>query len=334
MNIRQATSGRVEAPAATSAAEIAGRHRKTVYKKSMKLMGNRFEICAVAEEEAWAYARIDEAVNEIRRIEQLLTTFSEDSETNRINRNAGIAPVPVSRETFDLIGRSLRISAATQGAFDISYGSIDKKLWNFDTAMKSLPSRETARRMVRLINFRNIILDKDNMTVFLKEPGMRIGFGGIGKGYAAERAKQVMLRSGVESGIVNASGDLTAWGFQPDGNPWTIGIVNPEAADRVFSCLPVTNMALATSGNYEKFALIGGKKYSHTIDPRTGLPVMGIKSVTIISTNAEIADAMATPVMVMGIRAGLDMIDQMKDIEAIIIDDADRIHHSAHIHFS
>jgi len=187
---------------------------------------------------------------------------------------------------------------------------------------------------VRLINYRNIILDQEKKTVFLKEEGMRIGFGGIGKGYAAEKAKQVMKKMGAESGIVNASGDLATWGYQPDGKPWTIGIADPNAKVQIFSYMNITNMAIATSGNYEKYIMINGKKYSHTIDPRTGLPVRGIKSVTIISPNAEIADAMATPVMIMGIHAGLDMINQMKDIEAIIIDDNDKIYKSNNIHFN
>jgi thiamine biosynthesis lipoprotein len=304
----------------------------TVFRQEMKLMGNRFEISAVAADEAWAMERIDAAVEEIRRIERLLTTYDEGSETNLINRHAGIAPVGVSAETFALIERSIRISAVTQGAFDISYGSVDKRLWNFDQRMRQLPDKELARKMVRLINYRNILLDRAATTVFLKEKGMRIGFGGIGKGYAAERAKRVMQESGVDSGIVNASGDLTAWGFQPDGRPWTIGIVRPDIKGEIFSYLDITNMALATSGNYEKYVMIGGKRYSHTIDPRTGLPVTGIKSVTIITPNAEIADAMATPVMIMGVRAGLYMINQMKDIEAVIIDDDDKIYTSEHIH--
>ncbi|HSC37059.1 MAG TPA: FAD:protein FMN transferase [Chitinophagaceae bacterium] len=308
--------------------------QKTVFKKAMKLMGNHFEISAVSHSEAWAHERIDAGVREIQRIEKLLTTFSDTSETSLINRQAGIAPVPVSRETFNLIARSVRLSGLTQGAFDITYGSVDKRLWNFDTTMKSLPPKETARKMVRLINYRNILLDEENCCVFLREKGMRIGFGGIGKGYAAERAKQVMREMGADSGIVNASGDLTAWGYQPDGTPWTIGIVNPNAANQVFSYLNVTDMALATSGNYEKYILVNGKKYSHTIDPRTGLPVTGIKSVTIISPNAELADAMATPVMIMGIKAGLDMINQVKNMEAILIDDHNKVYTTTNIRFT
>ncbi len=306
----------------------------TIFKEGMRLMGNHFEISVVGPDEAWAHTMIAKAVDEIRRIEKLLTTYDENSETNLINRSAGIAPVKVCEETFRLIQRSLRISHITQGAFDISYGSVDKRLWNFDANMTSLPDAKTAKQMVRLINYRNIILNEEQMTVFLKEKGMRIGFGGIGKGYAAEMAKRVLKEAGVTSGIVNASGDLTAWGYQPDGTPWTIGIVNPNFAGKIFSYMNVTDVAVATSGNYEKFVLINGVKYSHTIDPHTGLPVRGIKSVTIISPNAEIADAMATPVTIMGIKAGLDMINQIKDIEAIVIDDNDVIHTTKNLHFT
>lgn len=300
----------------------------------MRLMGNHFEISVVSTAEAWAYEMIDKAVAEISRIEKLLTTYAPDSDTNRINEQAGMAPVKVSEETYALVERSLRISAITQGAFDISYGSVDKSLWNFNQEMTELPNPAIARQMVRLINYRNILLNPETGTVFLREKGMRIGFGGIGKGYAAEMAKRLLKQSGVESGIVNASGDLTAWGYQPDGNPWTIGIVNPNFAGKIFSYMNVTDVAVATSGNYEKFVMINGVKYSHTINPKTGLPVTGIKSVTIISPNAEIADAMATPVCIMGIRAGLDMINQIKNMEAIVIDDNDVIYTTKNLHFT
>jgi thiamine biosynthesis lipoprotein len=297
----------------------------------MKLMGNHFELSAVGNREDWALTRIEAGVREIQRIEQLLTTFSEDSETNLINRKAGIAPVTVSGETFELIERCIRLSQITQGAFDISYGSIDKRLWNFDPSMTRLPDEKTAKKMVRLINFKNIVLDRATTSVMLKEKGMRIGFGGIGKGYAAEKAKAAMREMGVQSGVVNASGDLTAWGYQPGGRPWTIGIVDPDVPATVIGILDITDMAVATSGNYEKYALIDGKRYSHTINPRTGLPVTGIKSVTIVCPYAEIADAMATPVMVMGVKAGMHMINQLDHLEAVVIDDDGQVFVSNHI---
>lgn len=297
-------------------------------------MGNNFEISVVAQDEEWAFEKIDIAIQEIQRVEKLLTTYNDQSETNLINRNAGIMPVKVSLETLHLIQRAIRISEITQGAFDISYGSVDKSLWNFDTSMNSLPDVATAKKMVRLINYRNILVDADDNTVYLCEKGMRIGFGGIGKGYAAERAKYILKKEGVEAGIVNASGDLAIWGYQPDGTAWTIGIVHPNFKNAIFSTMNVTDMAVATSGNYEKYILVGGKKYSHTINPRTGLPVTGIKSVTVISPNAEIADAMATPLSIMGIEAGLAMINQIKQIEAILIDDEDRLYTSSNLHFT
>lgn len=301
------------------------------FKRVEKLMGNRFEITVVGSDRVWAETKIDLAIAEIRRIEQLLTTFNDHSQTNQINAQAGIAPVKVDREVFDLIQRSLRISAITDGAFDITYGSIDKRLWNFDQQMKTLPDEKSAQKMVKLINYKNVLLNEADHSVMLKEKGMRIGFGGIGKGYAAEMAKALLIKEGVESGIVNASGDLVTWGRQANGSPWTIGIANPDHREVPFSYLDVTNMAVATSGNYEKFVEINGKKYSHTINPKTGLPVTGIKSVTIISPNAEIADAMATPVTIMGITAGLNMVNQIKHLGCIIIDDNNRIYTTKNI---
>ena len=306
-------------------------HKTQVYKRVLRLMGNRFEISVVDDAEETANQHIDAAVEEIRRIEKLLTTFDTTSQNNQINQYAGEHPVKVDQEVFELIKRSKIISQLTQGAFDITYGSVDKRLWNFDQEMKALPDAETAARMVRLINYRNVIMDEKRGTVFLKEAGMRIGFGGIGKGYAAEMARRLLIQRGVKSGVVNAAGDLTVWGYQPNGKPWTIGIADPGSAKHPFSYLDITDMAVATSGNYEKFVVIDGKRYSHTIDPKTGLPVHGIKSVTIMSPNAEIADAMATPVMIMGIHVGLDLVNQVRGLACIIIDENDKIYTSKNI---
>ncbi len=301
------------------------------FKRGLRLMGNHFEITVVSDDEAWAQSRIGEAITEIQRIEALLTTFKDDSQTNQVNQSAGITPVQVDLEVFELIERSIKISHITQGAFDITYGSIDKSLWNFDTSMKQLPDADVARESVRLINYQNIVLDRPNQTVFLKEPGMRIGFGGIGKGYAADRAKLLLQKAGVKSGIVNAAGDLVTWGTQPDGKPWTVAIADPNRQVPYFSKLNISNTAIATSGNYEKFAMIDGKRYSHTIDPKTGLPVTGIKSVSIICPSAELADALATPVTVMGVKVGLGLINQLKGVACLVIDDQDRLYTSKNI---
>jgi thiamine biosynthesis lipoprotein len=294
------------------------------YSKKIKLMGNRFVISIDDASEALALHKMEAAIEEISRIEKLFTTFSEDSITNQINALAGEKPIVVPREVFDLIDRSKKISTLTNGAFDLTYGSLDKRLWNFDTTMKALPSGEALGNL-KLINFRNIILDETACTVYLKEKGMRIGFGGIGKGYAADRASQVLKEMGVKSGVVNASGDLKTWG-NSNGKPWTISLADPNAPAYAFSELEVGNMAVATSGTYEKFVDIGGKRYSHTIDPRTGLPISGTKSVTVICPVAELADAMTTPLAILGVSEGLNLINQMAQIACIIVDDHDRIH--------
>jgi thiamine biosynthesis lipoprotein len=296
-----------------------------------KLMGNRFEITVEAKTATETDFFLKKAVEEISRIEALLSTYQETSETNLINKNAGLKPVKVSDEVFSLIKRSKKISEITDGTFDITYGSIDQRFWNFDTEMTELPDEVLARKSIALIDYRNIILNTEEKTVFLKNKGMRIGFGGIGKGYAAEKTKNLLKNLGVKAGIINASGDLSCWGIPENGKPWTIGIAHPDFAELPFSTLEVTDLSVATSGNYEKFVMIDGKRYSHTINPKTGFPVHEIKSVTVISPNAEISDALATPITILGTEKGLALINQLKDIECIIIDDDNKFYYSEKI---
>lgn len=173
--------------------------------------------------------------------------------------------------------------------------------------------------------------DSESSTVFLKEKGMRIGFGGIGKGYAADRAKQVLRKKGVENGVVNAAGDLITWGVSSNGKPWTVGIADPDKKMVSFSSLNISDLAISTSGSYEKYVVIDGEKYAHTIDPKTGFPVSGIKSVSVIGPSAELADAMATPIMVMGVEAGLYLINQLRNMACVIIDNYNKIYTSNNI---
>ena len=306
-------------------------YSQSLCNRVLKLMGNRFEFTVIAENKEIGNQAIDQAIAEVKRIEELLSTFKTSSQANEINDQAGIKPVKVDREVLQLISRANKISAITDGAFDITYGSIDKSLWNFDLKMTNLPDQETALKTVDLINYHHVLINDEECTVMLKNKGMRIGFGGIGKGYAADKAKQILQNLGIKSGIVNAAGDLITWGEQLNGSAWTIGIADPEQSSRPFSSLNISNMAIATSGNYEKFVIIDGKRYSHTIDPKTGLPVSGIKSVSIICPSAELADALATPVVVMGVKVGLNLINQLKHVECVIIDDHDKLYTSKNI---
>lgn len=300
------------------------------YKRTLKLMGSRFDITVVAEDSITAHAHIDTAISEINRIERLISSWDENSQTSKINEYAGIKPIKVDVELFKLIETAMGISKLTDGAFDISYASMDR-IWKFDGSMTKMPTEKDIRNSVAKVGYENILLDKNNNTVFLKNTGMKIGFGAIGKGYAADRAKKILMSKGVVSGIINASGDMNTWGKQPNGSAWKVAITNPLNKNKVFALLPITNGAVVTSGNYEKYVLLNGNRYTHIIDPRTGYPSSGIISVTVFAPKAELADALATSVFVMGKDAGLDRINQLPKIECIIIDDMGNITKSENI---
>ncbi|HKL91237.1 MAG TPA: FAD:protein FMN transferase, partial [Allomuricauda sp.] len=172
-----------------------------------------------------------------------------------------------------------------------------------------------------------------NQTVYLPESGMKIGFGAIGKGYAADRAKELLVSKDVKGGIINASGDLTTWGTKVTGEKWLVGIANPLSKDKVFSWLPIIESSVATSGNYEKYIELDGKRYSHIIDPRTGYPTRGINSVSIFAKQAELCDALATAVFTMGRDVGLHMINQIDGVEAVVVDSENKVHKSSGIMF-
>jgi len=301
-----------------------------IFTKNIMLMGSDFEITIVDNDQANAENMINIAIEEISRIEKLISSWDKNSQTSLINLNAGVKPVKIDLELFELISRSIKVSNLSQGAFDISYASMDK-VWYFDRKMTEFPPIEKIKKSVSKIGYKNIILNKEDSTVFLKLGGMKIGFGAIGKGYAADRAKEILIKNNVKSGIINASGDLTAWGLKPSGKDWMVAIVNPINKNKVFSWLPIKNRSVVTSGNYEKFINLDGKKYSHIIDPRTGYPSEGILSVTIITDKAELADALATSVFVLGVDIGLNMINQLNGVDCIIIDDNNKIIKSINI---
>lgn len=300
------------------------------YKRTLILMGSRFDITVVASTEKEGDEYIDSAIDEITRIENLISSWAPNSETSLINNHSGIKPVKVDKELFDLIERSIAISKLTNGAFDISYASMDN-IWKYDGSMTEMPSQEKIYNSIIKVGYQNIIIDKKEQTVFLKIKGMKIGFGAIGKGYAADKAKELLVKKGVKNGIINASGDLNAWGKQANGKDWMVAITNPLNKEKAFSWLPINDAAVVTSGNYEKFVSFNGIRYSHIIDPRTGYPSTGIISTSIMTSNAELADAISTSVFVMGVETGLDFINQLKGVDCIIVDEQNKIHTSNNI---
>ena len=240
---------------------------------------------------------------------------------------AGIAPVRISDELFALIERSQRVSAMTGGAFDIS-GTLSRYYWTFDRREHRPLAEERIIELRELINYQLIELNESEKTVFLRQRGMKIGFGGIGKGYAAIRACEVMKGLGINNGLINASGDLLCWGRPPRSNAWSINIPDPK--DRTNSLLQfsIPEGSVVTSGNFENYTIINGKRYSHIIDPRTGRPAEGTKQVSVVCPNPELADAMATAISVLGAEQGISLVNRLNGVECIVIDEQDHIHYS------
>ncbi len=301
-----------------------------VHTRKTYLLGSPFEMTVVANDTIQGNKYINQAVAEVKRIENLISDWIPTTEISRVNQNAGIAPVKVSREVFELVERSIKISKLTNGAFDISYASMDK-IWKFDGSMKEMPTEEAIKKSVAKVGYHNILLNEKESTVFLKNKGMKLGLGGIGQGYIADQIKALLIQNGCKSGIVNVSGDIFAWGKQPDGKPWTVAIVNPMNKNKVFAAFPLEDSAVETSGSYEKFVTFNGKRYSHIIDPRTGYPATGIVSVSVFAKTTELADALATGIFVLGADVGLDLVNQLKGIECIIVDDRGVVHSSENI---
>jgi thiamine biosynthesis lipoprotein len=300
------------------------------YKRVVKLMGSRFDISVVDQSKESANEYIDIAISEISRIENIISSWNPSSQTSLINKNAGVKPIKVDDELFDLIERSLVISKLTDGAFDITYASMDI-IWKFDGSMIEMPSDIVIKKSVDKVGYENIVLNKKEKTVYLKLKGMRIGFGAIGKGYAADKAKELLKSKGVKAGIINASGDMNTWGKQPNGEDWKVGITNPLDKNKTFALLPISNTSVVTSGNYEKFVEFDGQRYSHIINPKTGYPSSGIVSVSVFAAKAELADALATSIFVMGKNIGIDLINQLKGIDCILVDDKGKVHTSNNI---
>lgn len=300
----------------------------TIISRETRLMGNRFEISLVATDAVWALARIDSAFAEISRIEKLLSAFPEDSILNQINRNAGIKPVRVDAEVFRLIDRALQISVLTFGAFDITYAAAST-ISRDERAGVEVVAVKTLKKKISLTNYTNVVLDQVAQTVFLKNKGMRIGFGAVSRGYAADRAKYILQLEGISNGVINAGGNLLTWGLQPDNTPWTIASADPLLTNQPYANLNISNMAVATSYNSDKYTSLNKK--AADINPENGFPVSKIKSVSIITPGAELADAMANPVIAMGINSGLYLINKLNQIACIIVDDQARVYTSKDI---
>ena len=296
-----------------------------------KLMGSRWQISIVARDSISAERNIDTVIAEVTRIEYLISDWKPQTQVSQVNANAGIRPVKVDKEVFELTKRALHLSRITGGAFDISFAAMDR-IWKFDGSMTAMPTPEAIERSVEKVGYKNIVLDSVNSTIFLRLKGMKIGFGALGEGYAADRCRELMIARGVKAGIVNGSGDMSTWGKQPNGNDWTIGVTNPFKEDTIIAVVPLWQGSVVTSGSYEKFVVFNGKRYAHIINPATGYPATGLCSVTIFGPSAEQANGFSTSMMVLGKDAALKFIKKFPAYRYIIITDTGRIFSSPKLH--
>ncbi|AIJ38447.1 hypothetical protein IY39_07205 [Flavobacterium psychrophilum] len=299
------------------------------YTESIPSMTSILSISIVMDEndEKEASLLLRKGFDKAKEIIQIISAWEVGTQMHAVNQAAGICPVVVCDELFYLIQRGLKIAELTNGLFDITFASIDK-IWYFDKPMYKLPSALEIAKSISNINYKYVELDPENKSIFITNKGTKIELGAIGKGYIANEIKKLLLVNGIQSGLVNAGGDLVCWGKNSEGFPWRVGIADPNKKESFIAWLPLENQAVATSGSYEKYALIHGEKYSHIIHPQTGYPVKGLQSVTIISPDPELCDAIATSVFLMGLEKGLAFVNQFNDIQCFMIDDKNQYYYS------
>lgn len=299
------------------------------FSKSIQSMASTLEVVVVLEshQKKKADEAIKASLDEADRLIGIINAWKAGTELYKVNEAAGIAPVKVCDELFYLVKRSIKISELTGGLFDITFASIDK-VWYFDKPLVKKPTDEEIADSVKHINYKFIELNEANKTIFITNKGTKIELGAIGKGYVANKMKQKLISLGIENGMVNAGGDLTVWGYNAKGEDWRIGVADPNKKENHIAFIPLHNESLATSGNYERFAIIDGEMYSHIIHPKTGYPVKGIKSVTVLSPDVELCDAIATSVFLLGTKDGLAFVNQFDDLKCFIVDDHFTYHYS------
>ncbi|MCX8028180.1 MAG: FAD:protein FMN transferase [Thermodesulfovibrionales bacterium] len=299
--------------------------QERIYKETRSAMYTITTITVTANDKDTAKKAIDDAFIEIERLERMLNYYDDKSEIAKINRNAGISPVKVSSETFELVFLSIKASEMTEGGFDITAGPIIR-LWDFKT--KRIPSKEDIKRNLSLVGYRSIIMDKANSTVFISKKGMEINPGGIIKGYASEKVSQLLISKGIKSGVVAIGGDIKTFGLKPDGKGWIVGIQHPrpqKSKDELLGSLELSNQCISTSGDYEKFFEVDGIRYHHILNLKTGYPAQGMMSVTVVTDNAAMCDALATGLFTMGVEKAMQTMKKY-GIEGLIVDEKGQSH--------
>lgn len=295
------------------------------FKESRGIMGTNIDIDLWDSDVIHAKGCIEQVMDEMERINQLMSPYIKTSELYKINQLAAKEPVKISPEMYDLIKRSFYFSEISHGAFDITFASIG---YRYDYRKHIKPTDAQIKASLKEINYRHIKLDPKNRSIRFDMQGVRIDLGGIAKGHAVDNSIAILRRCGIKDAMVTAGGDSRIIGDH-DGRPWMTGIKDPRNKQSSVVVIPLTNTAISTSGDYERYFIKNGVRYHHILNPRTGKSVHSTRSVTIIGPNATTTDGLSTTIFVMGPKAGLALAERLKDIDAVIIDNKGRVHYTS-----
>ncbi len=294
------------------------------YSRDEAIMGTSIRVELWSDDRATGAAAIAAVMNEMHRIDHAMSPFKPESELSRINRDAARQPVPISQEMFGILSRSIEFSKLSDGAFDITFASAGHL---YDYRQRILPTEEELATARAAIGYRNLILDPRTRTVRFARQGMRIDLGGFAKGHAVDNGAAILRRRGISNAIVTAGGDSHIVGDRR-GRPWTIGIRDPRRPGEVVAVLPLEDVALSTSGDYERFFENDGVRCHHVIDPKTGKSPSSVHSVTVVAADGLTSEAFAKIVFVRGVEKGLRLIESRNGVDAVVIDSAGALHYS------
>lgn len=285
--------------------------------KTMILMDTVVDVRVDGRESEELVAKVFATMEEL---EGMLSRFIHDSEIAEINRRAG-QWVKVSPVTLEVVELGLAMGELTDGAFDITIGSV-LDLWGFGSGQHAVPSEEELAARLSTVDYTKVEVDKDQNRVRIPE-GTVLDLGGIAKGYIIDRGTDILRRANVERSIINAGGDISVIGRRPDNLPWRVGVQNPAKPSEIRWVLPLDNQNVVTSGDYQRYFMVGSERYHHILDPRTGYPARELTSVTIVGKDSATCDALSTAVFVLGWKEGRALVEKLADVEAIIVSSTD-----------
>jgi thiamine biosynthesis lipoprotein len=297
---------------------------ESIFKDSKIVMGTVVEMTVAHRSEELARAAISEAMSEFQRIDDLMSSYKPDSVVSRLNRTGAIAKVPVGKEVFQIIRDAAAISAASGGAFDATIWPISS-LWGFDNG-GMIPKPEMIEEKLSLVGYQTIEFDESSYSVGFGVDGMGLDLGAIAKGWAIDRAMEILSARGVRNAIIDAGGDLRIIGARPGKDFWRIGIKHPRDQGALLLTLDLRDTAIVTSGDYERFFVVEGVRYHHILDPATGQPARDCRSVTVLAPTAAEADACATAAFVLGPSKGLAFLRKRPGVRGVIVGAAGELH--------